>query len=61
VGGIGFLPFPLSTGLQQLGNAINQLELSRIRFGISMLLGGGADAEGFNLQDLTAADFNSFV
>lgn len=60
-GVIAFVPFPISTGLQQLGNAVNQLELSRIRTGISALMAGGADAEGFNLQDLSQADFNTFV
>ena len=54
--------FPASTGLSANPSAaLTQLELGRIRIGMSILIGGGADPGGFNLQDPTAADVAGFT
>jgi hypothetical protein len=57
VGGIATVPFPISTGIVQPGNPVSQLELGRIRVGMSILLEG----MGINLQDLTQSDIQGFI
>lgn len=47
---IASVPFPSSSSIGSASNPVSQLELSRIRFGIS-------DLVGYSLGDLTAADF----
>ena len=57
LGGIATVPFPISTGIVQPGNPVSQLELGRIRVGMSLLLEG----MGINLQDLTQSDMQGFI
>lgn len=60
VGGIATIPFPLNQGLSIPGSAQSLLELQRIRLGMSILISGGADAGGLDLEQLTASDFSTY-
>ena len=60
VGGIATIPFPLNQGLSVPGSAQSLLELQRIRLGISILISGGADSGGLDLEQLTSSDFQTY-